>query len=156
MAKELSTSPQNILALLVPVFGKVEEPTLQLRESLAALPGIDGMISAKDERRLSLDDGSCQKMLHLLALCLNETRILKSSHLAEAFSVFADASRDREWYAPGSPTTSVDVEQLSGDWNLADASLTRPILDGPQIQVMSFIITTTRNGQDLSLSLCSK
>lgn len=97
MALESPNTLQSILDRLLSIFGGVVGNSIRLNESVAALQSIERMKSVENLAELSLDDGSYRNLFHLLAVCLNEARVLRSNHLAEAFNILANASRDREW-----------------------------------------------------------
>lgn len=94
--QEEPTSLRDILGNLLRVFEKVNGDSLPFRDSLEALQGIHHLQTDDDTGDLSLDEGSRRNLFHLLAVCLNEVRILKSDHFADAFNILADASRDSE------------------------------------------------------------
>jgi hypothetical protein len=96
MAQETSTSLRSLLGKLLHVFEKVHVDSLRFHDCLAALQSIHRTKPDGQLGDLSLDDGSQRNLFHLLAVCLNEARSTKSDHSSEAFSILADASRDRE------------------------------------------------------------
>jgi hypothetical protein len=101
MAQDLPSPSEDLLAKLLPIFEKIDAKSLRLKDSLEALEGIYQVTPFHDIRDSTLDESSSRVRFQLLATCLNEARILKSVHLWEAFSIFADASREREWKSVG-------------------------------------------------------
>jgi hypothetical protein len=93
MAQEVLATLRDVLSQVLPIFGKAEQTSLRLKESLAALQSIRSINFAEGLEDLPLDDGSRRNLFHLLAVCLNEIRILKSNQLCDALSILADASR---------------------------------------------------------------
>ena len=94
--QEPPASLRDILGNLLHVFEKINGDSPAFRDSLEALQGIHHLKSDNGSGDLSLDEGSQGNLFHLLAVCLNEARLLKSDHLAEALHILADASRDSE------------------------------------------------------------
>ena len=96
MAQEVPLSLRSILGEVIYVFEKVTAESVRFVDSLAALRSIHRTEPKENSGDLNLDVGSRRNLFHLLAVCLNEARITRSGCLSEAFSVLADASRDRE------------------------------------------------------------
>ena len=96
MAQEKMTAFRVILDKFLHVFKDVDIDSIQFQDSLAALQDIYHGRSVDGRADLPSDNGSHRNLFHLLAVCLNQARIMKSDQLSEAFSVLADASRERE------------------------------------------------------------
>jgi hypothetical protein len=106
MSERVSITSRDVLAKLLPVFERMEGGSVLFRESLGALQSIHHLEPVDEARSLSLDNCSYRNLYHLLANCLNQARILQSVHLCEAFSILADASREREWNSRGHWTSA--------------------------------------------------
>jgi hypothetical protein len=101
MSDRVPITSRDVLAKLLPVLDRMEGGSVLFDESLAALQSIHRLEPVDEVRSLSLDNYSYRNLYHLLATCLNQARMLKSVHLCEAFSILADASREREWNSQG-------------------------------------------------------
>lgn len=96
MAEEKITAFRVILDELLHVFKDSNVESIQFKDSLAALQDIYHSRPVDSRANLPSDNGSHRNLFHLLAVCLNQARIMKCSQLSEAFRILADASRDRE------------------------------------------------------------
>ena len=155
MAQEVAVTMRGILEKLLPVLEQIEGDSPRFKESLAALQDICHTKAIFGPGDVSSAQVSCCNLLHLLATCLNESRILKSDHLSEAFSILADISREREWDL-SQPPALADAAQRRGDKVSVNASHTRAVLDGHLIPNTNLMVTAMNSGRRVNPSLFSR
>jgi hypothetical protein len=93
---ELRTS-RDLLSPLIPIFEKVLGASERFKDALSILHA-DACAERLENLTgsLSLSSDGQHDQFRLLAICLNEARILQSQFLGAAFDILANASRDRE------------------------------------------------------------